>query len=383
MLVYLIIYIPFILCAYFDFIKTSKEDKGTILWVWVIVFTLFRGLRWEIGTDWYQFYEVYQEAEWDNIFNYARDNWSNKVMDYGYMFINTLFHKSGFSYTVFLLVTNFWIMWCYKDFAERHTKYPIITMIMLMNVGVPFPVRQTIAFATSFWGYRFAVEKKWSYYILIAIAAALIHKASLISLIIVFVPYVVERWRIKWWWYVLVYLSTFGFAKMFSDYISSAILLVGETNEQLGAYGKGYLLNDSFSVDYGKYSVSALNGLSYSLFFIVLLWVREKYRLTCNLTIKHFETFFFMYAVAEVINNLSRSVGESGLVEILGRIMSTIDMAPLIYPLIFTIFITKTIKDRNISLCVFVVYMLYKFWQQIPASFYYKAFIPYHSIFDL
>ena len=130
MLIYFVIYIPFILCAYFDFVKTPKDVKNQILWFWVIVFTLFRGLRWEIGTDWQQFYYVYQHAEWSNIFSYFRNTETNRVMDYGYMFINTVFHKASLPYTVFLLATNFWIMWCYKDFSERHTKYPFLTMIL-------------------------------------------------------------------------------------------------------------------------------------------------------------------------------------------------------------------------------------------------------------
>lgn len=101
MLIYFFIYIPFVLCAFFDFFKTSQKNKNTILWFWVIVFTLFRGLRWEIGTDWNQFFDVYSHSGWDNIFSYYRDNWSNKVMDYGYMFINALFNETGFPYTVF------------------------------------------------------------------------------------------------------------------------------------------------------------------------------------------------------------------------------------------------------------------------------------------
>lgn len=384
MLIYLVIYIPFILCAYFDFVKTPKEQKNNILWFWVIVFTLFRGLRWEIGTDWQQFYQVYQHAEWSNIFSFSRDSGeTGRLMDYGYMFINTVFNKAGLPYTAFLLATNFWIMWCYKDFSERHTKYPILTMILLLNVGVPFPVRQSIALATSFWGYRFAVEKKWRTYAIVAILAALIHKGSLIGLIIIIVPYIVEKWRIKWWGYAIAYVSTFIISEVFREYIVSTILFVGEVDEQLAIYGQGYIQNNALTVDYGKYNVSALNGLGYSVFFALLLWIREKHSLLCNLKIRHFETFFFMYVMAETLNNLVRTGGQNGLVEILGRITRTIDMFPLIFPLIFTILLLKYVGKRYICCIVFCLYMCYKYWQQIPGSFYQALYIPYKSILGL
>ena len=73
MFIYLLIYIPFICSAYYDFVKTSDKQKISILWFWVIVFTLFRGLRWDTGTDWDQFLEVYNHAHWDNIFSYYRN----------------------------------------------------------------------------------------------------------------------------------------------------------------------------------------------------------------------------------------------------------------------------------------------------------------------
>lgn len=383
MFIYLLIYIPFILCAYFDFVETSSKEKNKILWFWVIVFTLFRGLRWEIGTDWEQFYTVYLHSDWNNIFNYARDNWSDKVMDYGYMFINTLFHKLGLSYTVFLLVTNFWIMWCYKDFSERHTKYPILTLILTMNVGVPFPVRQTIALATSLWGYRFAVEKQWVKYFIVAIIAALIHKGSLIGLIIILVPYVVETRQIKWWWYALAYVSTYVIAETLREYISTAIMWIASSEEQLETYGTSYMQLDTTSVDFGNYNVSMMNGLSYTLFFALLLWVREKCHLLCNTKIKHFETFFFMYVVTAIIDNLVRQVDATGITEILGRVTSTIDVFPLIFPLVFTLLLSKLLKDKNLICFIFCIYMSYKFWQQIPGSFYNFVFIPYKSIFYL
>ena len=60
--IYLLIYIPFILSAYLDFVKTDAKVINRMLWFWVIVFTLFRGLRWETGTDWVSYLSIFDRS---------------------------------------------------------------------------------------------------------------------------------------------------------------------------------------------------------------------------------------------------------------------------------------------------------------------------------
>ena len=384
MLIYFLIYIPFVLCAYFDFKPGTKEDtKKYILWGWVVVFTLFWGLRWKIGTDWNQFYYVYQHAHWGNIFNFQRYE-TGILMDYGYMSINALFNDLNLPYTVFLLITGFWILWCYRDFSLRFTKYPILTFILLMNAGLPFPVRQTLSFATMLWGFRFAMDRQWGMFAIVSFIAGLIHKGSFIGMSIIVVPYIIEKLKIKWWWYAAVYASTFFLAELFRDYISNAITLISSVDEQMAAYGEQYVKRDYLSVDYGNYNSSLMNGISYTIFFAVLLWIRERYKFICSSKIKHFEVFFFMYAIVAILDNVVRQGQATGMTEALGRVTATIDMFPLIFPLLFTIFLNK-LTNKNVIVVwgVFSLYMCYKFWNQIPGSFWNYLFIPYHSIFDL
>ncbi len=383
MLIYLLIYIPFVLSAYFDFKPGIKQEtKSKILWGWVFVFTLFWGLRWRIGTDWEQFYYVYRHAHWYNIFNYER-NESGILMDYGYVAVNALFNDARLPYTVFLLVSSFWILWCYKDFSLRFTKYPILTFILIMNIGMPFPVRQTLSFATMLWGFSFAMEKQWIKFAIVWLTAGLIHKGSFIGIVVIVVPYLVERWRIKWWIYAVIYASTFIIAEIFMEFILKAIPQITSVENQMSAYSELYLQLDTLSVDYGDYNSSMMNGYGYMIFFAVLLWVREKYKIICGRKIKYFETFFFMYAIVAIIDNICRQGSANGMVEMLGRVTTTVDMFPLIFPLVFSIFLLSFFKDKLVCWILFCIYMFYKFWQQIPGSFYNFVFIPYHSIFEL
>lgn len=50
---------------------SSLKNKQRIMILWCIFFILFGGLRWEIGGDWDQYYEHFQNSSWDNIFIYS------------------------------------------------------------------------------------------------------------------------------------------------------------------------------------------------------------------------------------------------------------------------------------------------------------------------
>lgn len=384
MLIYLIIYIPFIFCAWYDFKDTPLEKKKRILWLWVIVFTLFRGLRWEIGTDWQQFFYIYEHSNWNNIFTFARDNWSDKVMDYGYMFINALFKQNGVSYTIFLLVTNFWIMWCFKDFSSRHSKYPILTLIMLMNVGLPFPVRQTISLATAVWSYRFVVERRWRAFFIVSLIAVLIHKGAVIILPFYFLPIILNRYRIKWQYIAFAYGSTFVTAALFASYIREIIMLIGMTDNSMGAYTGAYLSmqQNSMASSMDGFSNSTAGGVSYTIFFVILLWIREKFGSLCNSQVKNFEFFYICYVIAAITDNIIRRSDKDGMAEILGRATTTFDMFPIIFPLIF-IWGGQYSKKKPLFFLIFIMYMMYKFWNQIAGSFFSFVYIPYKSVLEI
>ena len=200
MFIYLLIYIPLLLFAYLDFNPQIEfKTKRKVLIAFVVVFTLFWGLRWEIGTDWEQFLNVYEKSSWDNIFSFKRTKTGESVMDYGYMFINAVFHETGMPYTVFLLATGLVIQLCYFDLCTRFTNYPILAYILLMNVGMPFPVRQSLSLAIALWSIRFVFEKKYLKFVLVALAATLIHKGSAIIFPVAFLPWVCKRYHFQWY----------------------------------------------------------------------------------------------------------------------------------------------------------------------------------------
>lgn len=385
MLIYFLIYIPFVLCAFYDLQSENKHMKKTILSFWVIVFTLFRGLRWDTGTDWDQFLQVYNQSHWYNVFSYVRyvSDVGASHMDYGYMFLNALFHELGLGYTMFLLFTNFIIMWCYKDFCLKMTKYPILTMILLMNVGMPFPVRQSISFAILLWGYQFLNKKDIKKYLLVVFCAFTIHKGALIGFPLAILPYLDKLYKIKWSAWMAIYISTFFIAKVFNSYISNAVLTLSAYSGELNSVSSTYAQwEDTTAGLEGGFNNSAFNGLSFTLIFFLLLYLREKKNYACSAYIKNFNLFFLLYAIAACFNNLISTSTSPIMAEIVGRAISSIDMYPVVFPLIFVCFanLNKNIAWKSCLASIFVVFMLYKFWNQIPGSFYSYLFIPYKSI---
>lgn len=385
MLIYFLIYIPFVLCAFYDLQSENKHMKKTILSFWVIVFTLFRGLRWDTGTDWDQFLQVYNQSHWYNVFSYVRyvSDVGASHMDYGYMFLNALFHELGLGYTMFLLFTNFIIMWCYKDFCLKMTKYPILTMILLMNVGMPFPVRQSISFAILLWGYQFLNKKDIKKYLLVVFCAFTIHKGALIGFPLAILPYLDKLYKIKWTVWMAIYISTFFIAKVFNSYISNAVLVLSAYSGELNSVSTTYAQWEDTTVGLeGGFNNSAFNGLSFTLVFFLLLYFREKKNYDCSVYIKNFNLFFLLYAIAACFNNLITTSTSPIMAEIVGRAISSIDMYPVVFPLIFICFanLNKNTAWKSCLASIFVLFMLYKFWNQIPGSFYSYLFIPYKSV---
>ena len=84
---YLIIDILLLLSCFFEF--CTKKTKQKVLFLWMIFFTLFGGLRWETGGDWTLYKGYFDAAQWGSILSYQR--WEGDIsIDPGYMFLSAL-----------------------------------------------------------------------------------------------------------------------------------------------------------------------------------------------------------------------------------------------------------------------------------------------------
>lgn len=179
MCIYILIYTILYLFCFFDHPKIPKKQKKHILFFLILIFTLFRGFRWETGTDWEQYYQVFQDIDLQNFYYYERAGTAEK-MELLYAFINAFIKALGGNYTVFLLLTNLFCLISYYNICINFSKYPIIAFASILCSINFFPVRQDIAIAILLFSYKYIVERKLLKFTLIILLAQLIHNSSIL-----------------------------------------------------------------------------------------------------------------------------------------------------------------------------------------------------------
>lgn len=183
-MIYLVIYGFAIILCLMDVIKPFDRKKSrSVISILITIFTLFRGLRWETGTDWEQFYEVFQAASFSNIFSYERYGLGTELMEFGYVFLNASINWL-FPYTVFLLAYNFALLYLYKETINKLTpKYHVFLFCFLLCTVAFFPLRQEMANTIMLFSLPFLMEKKYFKFVILCIIAASIHKSSIIMVL--------------------------------------------------------------------------------------------------------------------------------------------------------------------------------------------------------
>lgn len=190
--VYIAIYsIPFLL-SFLDTSKTSLKTKKAALFIIIVLFTLFRGLRWNNGTDWPSYFEVFYKSGIDNIFSYDRYGEGSTLMEPGYMLLNYIIKMFG-NYTLFLVITNAAILINYYYFIKKtKTAYPIISYALLLVSVDFFPVRQDFAIGIYLWAFyvmlnRNTIKRPFVKYLLLCVAGAMFHKSCIVLIPLYFV----------------------------------------------------------------------------------------------------------------------------------------------------------------------------------------------------
>lgn len=377
--IYLLIYIPFILSAYLDFVKTDAKVINRMLWFWVIVFTLFRGLRWETGTDWVSYLSIFDRSSFSNIFTFSR---GNNVVEWGYILINAALKWVNNSYTFFLIVTNFVILFCYKYFCQKATSYPLISFVLFVLLVQVFPTRQPLSTAIVFLSYVFLVDKKYLLFFLFVLIGVFIHRGSLIALSLIFIVWFFRKHQVYWWVYAGLYVISF-FATVAYTELSDQLLAIanisGEGAEELlESYSRMTDANSVKGTQYGSLSGIILNTIIFGM-VLFISYARKDY---IKNKIKGFDLYLAMFALYSIIHNLLRNSSATGITEIIGRVSSTFNTVPLFLPFIFFYFKDKIKVQRMLVYIVFIVYSSYLFYRAVPGSTFYKAYLPYTSIFE-
>lgn len=269
MAIYIIIYLLILILTSLDFINVEeKYKKITLLCIYVILL-LFRGVRWEVGTDWAQFLTCFQNARWNNIFTYYRYDELYELMEPGYMFLNVLINNIG-NYSLFLTLTNAFILGTWLFLSVKLTHRPIFAFAFILIFNLIFPIRLQLAAAIICWTYYFSLKKRYVAALLVCIAAYTIHKSALFLIPFIFI---INKKLPKWLVWFLFGLSFLG--EMLADYISVVILFSAMyLPENLRDNVIGY--SDAVIHGYSEKSFISILMSAFLYFFFLYSFIKAK-----------------------------------------------------------------------------------------------------------
>lgn len=362
--VYYIIHISLFLCLIFEF--CSLKVKKSVIMLWGIFFTLFGGLRWRIGGDWYQYYDHFLASDWDNIFSYDRYGNGVETLEPGFVFLN-VFVKTLFGefYIYNLLVVGFIQLTYYKFCNYFFPKNPLLVYGLLMVFASHyFPVRAGLSVGVCYWAWRFIYKQNLKMFLFVVTSATLLHNQC----IVLFPCYWLGRLNLKSYWYLLMYPVVAGFAYVLQDYfVVATALMSGAIAEKANAYTE-------FETEGAKGASYIGWALNY-FFLMIYLYLRNRnqqstlwYNTLLN-SVMIYNTIFMVFS-----NGMGDLTRLSGLFYPAQCIL-------FCYALLHFVKKKKTIISY-MAAAFFVSYYIYKLPSCWNGYFFKEACVPYKTIFD-
>lgn len=199
---YIFFYILFFIIAVLEVSKDVKSYKTVILFFSSFLLFLFTGLRWETGTDWFSYKELFDtlELDWTFLLNvYA--------FDLGYVILNASVKLFTDNYTLFLLIDSFIAISLIFCFIKKYSPNPNLSIFIFYNAFFVSQFmgsnRRIIALGAGLFVFYSIYELKFKKYAVWQTISFLFHRTSIILLIAWFIPR--ERFSTK---QILILLSS-------------------------------------------------------------------------------------------------------------------------------------------------------------------------------
>lgn len=173
-------YTIFFVLACFVFLEGINLDKritGYIYWVFCLFFFVLSFIRWETGTDWYNYITYFESV--DDV-TFAEDSY-----EFGFGFLNRFVRLISDNYTVLLLLSGAILFGFQSVSIKRMSPYPLLSLLFLWSTqfaNVLF-VRQWIAVVILFFSTKYIEKKNLVIFILFVLLAFSFHRSGLLFLI--------------------------------------------------------------------------------------------------------------------------------------------------------------------------------------------------------
>jgi hypothetical protein len=155
----------------------TRETRNISLWfLIVLIFTLFYGFRYQVGTDFNSYVRYFERLQMGQPPN----------LEWGFSFVNQLAIALNFDYWfVFMIcagVTNYLVL----KFLNDESPYFFLSVIILFGTNFFFfqtnGVRQAVAIAFTFYGTKYIIDRNLVKYVVFCLIGASFHYVALMML---------------------------------------------------------------------------------------------------------------------------------------------------------------------------------------------------------
>lgn len=350
---------------FFDCDRISRRTKKLILVYISFILVAFNGLRWETGTDWSQYYNIFQFSDWNNIFSFTRYSNKDNQVEFGFVFVNILLKSLGVgSYTFYLLITNAIRFWIVSYLVLKYCKYPIVAFCVYVSLNYFFPTRNPFAIIVCISTIPFILERRLFPFLIVTLVACSIHLSSVIFFGVYFLYKIKLRPLYLFFLYIVSVGASMGISQLMGSFVPYFALL-GNTMESMSEFYTTVGVDDQWA-----------SMRSVSTHILALFWIAAYSLGVSKLKGEEKNRYQFLlmcYVISLCIYNLF-----SATLHHLGRFALFFDYSFLLMPL----FIECFRKFRIVIISILIAYFFYRLNNSIFVGTWPEAFIPYKTIFD-
>jgi hypothetical protein len=183
----------FILLSLFSFLSllNSRTRKINYYWILFFFFVFTAGLRFETGTDYFSYQEIFNQTNSIDVFLLS-GQLSDIPVEPLYSLLNSVFKtfklNLNFMFLFISFVTNLLLFSSFKKYLGRYKILALVTYYCFVYFTLDMSgVRQSIAINIFLFSFRYIKSKSFLKYFLLVFIAALFHVSALLCLVFYFI----------------------------------------------------------------------------------------------------------------------------------------------------------------------------------------------------
>lgn len=273
--------------------KLIPRYKMLVPIIFLIVLTFFGMFRYQIGTDYDWYTELYYLTKMGDIYP-----------EQSFILIATFLRSMGFSYQMLFIVYELAIMIMLWLSIRRYTKLPEQMLLMgicfltLQYFSSLNGIRQALSVVIVFWAYEYVKKRQFIPYLISVIVASFFHISSLVGIVIYFLP----RREYNYRYYLIIFISVFILAKLnlVLGFLLKVTPLLGiesrylsylSTADSVDASGL-YVIVQFILFSIGRIAVKEIRPNDYPILHVIFLGLLMNYLFTFSLPIMRISKVF-------------------------------------------------------------------------------------------